>query len=282
MAEWKAASGDLREPAKDKLPISTGYFVNIPDISARLKERRNAVLTYGDKEVSLLITDLAVSLALGGSTSQSRTLRTFWPRSLGAATFTVKGQTWNQMEAQRIAEFVRMTQLESLDATGSARNSLVHLVVFATQIELKNAKGQVVGTIEGKNLTSGKNKQTLRNMKGGHDAFNMAGYIPAIRRGSERWVNAPDYQFDFVITQSLKDGLFEDKPLATRQIESWTQIFKELPKSRWVGNEWKPNPTKDSDYSLVRDQPVAPTTGGAPPSGPGPGGTLHGTEDRPG
>lgn len=186
-------------------PFDQGDWIRRPD-RPETHARTNATLLSGvnpqtdlagSNSIDLWVAGVTSSFGIAGSFAQSRHRRSFFARNLAQVAFVIEGQAPNQYEFGRLAEFVRTAQMDVL--------------LRSTQMRL---------TIPGGGTPA------KRNMKGVRRAIDVIGYIEGFDRAHERWVNAPDYQFSFVISRSLS-GLFRDEPVRVPYLRSWADIFKD-------------------------------------------------------
>jgi hypothetical protein len=103
---------------------------------------------------------------------------------------------------------------------------------------------------------SGNDSVKLRGPFSGMDGY---GYVTSIPQGSERHVNAPDYEFNFVVSRML-NGVMKDDPVTVNKLKNWNELFRSLG-DRWIVVPELSRPfDPEGDNSLDRP-PVAPGPG---------------------
>lgn len=181
-----------------------GYQVSSPD-RPQTRARTNATLlsgvnpqvdVTGSSRIDLWVTDNESDFGIAGQTAQSRMRRTFFPHNLSQTAYSITGQCPNQEEYGRLTEFVRSAQVSALTS-----QTLMRLIIPEA------------------GLPGG------RTMKGRRKAIDAIGYVQAMPRSHERFVNAPSYTFSFIISRSLA-GLFQDEAVRVNYIKSWSEIFE--------------------------------------------------------
>lgn len=130
--------------------------------------------------------ELELDFALSGVTGQSRTKRDFYPRHLTTPKIIVRCQTFNPYLYNKTTRFVRRHQLHQVMAGGTKvhqhKGDMMQLVV----------KG-----------TSGPNRTT----KGGYRGMTLLGFVENVPAGAERFVQAPEVEFQFVL-HDAESGIF--------------------------------------------------------------------------
>jgi hypothetical protein len=181
------------------------YFPNLPDI----------------QQIDIWITQAQISLTTGGTFAQSPRLRQFFPRNFVQPVWTIQGIVPNSFQLQRLAEFIRRTQFAALNPVGLTTTT-THLCQFyiaeghlgdLQQITQENFKK--LGKRQKEWLN--KHPQTVQG-KGPHKAQKMQGYIQSFSRGAQKFINAPTYEFDFVVAFSQGDLLVT---------QNWADIQKQ-------------------------------------------------------
>lgn len=186
--------------------------------------RHNGWLTSVDEteRFPLWVNDVGIGFTLNGSTAQSQSTRSFFPRSLGNTGYTVAGQTFSQAMYRRLGEFIRKQQLATL-ATG--RRMALHIPQAGLPAAVNNGK-----------------------MKGVRDGISALGYIQTIETGARFGEFAPAYTFTFVIVRS-RAGVFTETPVEVRKIRTWEEVFDEL---RFTGeNSGHEGWVRDDDYHYL-------------------------------
>lgn len=176
-----AWSPDGENDSKNTPVRGGGFWVTHPQI--KLEDDRgepingaNAYLENAKAErIGLWINSVQADFAATGSTAQSRTGRDFYHHNFQQPTMILGGQTPNSAEYNRLGAFIRDSHKLGLTHQGQV-------------LRLRVDKG-------GKNTVRG-------NMRGQRNHIDVDGYILNATRGAERFVNAPDYEFSFVITKA--------------------------------------------------------------------------------
>lgn len=158
-----------------------------PDINGEGANGSNACLEIEGNDSSiqrlyLWVNNVESAFTVSGSVAQSVARRQFFPRDFAQPALMISGQTPNQYEYGRIAEFVRQSHLNVINPSfGGTGLGLVTLTVFTDQ---KPTKFPMV--------------------KGPHQNLRIRGYVSSIERATERFVNAPDFKFEFIIAEATK------------------------------------------------------------------------------
>jgi hypothetical protein len=171
-------------------PIDRGYFVTLPDSQPDSEgegiRASNAYLENGKGErVWLWLNDIQSNFNLAGTTAQSKGKRSFFPHNLTQPSLTLGGQTPNSYQYNRIAEFVRD----------------FHKSILRDDNPLKLG------------VTAGGPVTIRPIIKGKRDSILVEGYVTSVRKGAERWINAPDYSFEFIISRVVKLLGLHDDPI---------------------------------------------------------------------
>lgn len=172
----------------EKKPVVTtnqGYHVSLPD-HPRAYARENQHTAYLEDQDSnrlyMWVHEIAMSFQLSGSTAQSHQYRAFYPRNFVAPVVTLTGQCASQEAYGDLCEFIRESQRKSLRWDNSdARMNSVHL-----------------------HIPSGGEPNTGHF----HEGHALNGHIRSIRRQTTRWVNAPEFTFEFMVA-TASAGIYE-------------------------------------------------------------------------
>jgi hypothetical protein len=179
--------------------IGKGYFVNLPRRNPRDKRPSMYLENQAGKRIYLWVTDVTASFEMGGSFAQSVRNRSWYPRNFTQPTISFTGVAPNSYQFNRLAEFVRGSQLRALrDQDGGG---IIKLVMPSRGIDVK------------------------RGQKGRHQAYTMNGYIKNVARGAKRFENVPTWTFDFILAFSYQ-GLFKTNEATTRALMSWADVVK--------------------------------------------------------
>lgn len=178
---------------KGKLKVDQGYYAKLPNVEPT-EATSNAYFVTGDGErIDLWITEFLAGFQMGGTFAQSQKRRQWFGRNFVQPRFTIIGQAPNQYHYNRLSEFVRATHLRALQDTNK---NVIDLYVPEGKLPTKK-----------------------------YQAYHMRGYIENMERRNTRHVNAPQYQFEFVVAYSYV-GLFQTGQEIVHAIKDWTGIFR--------------------------------------------------------
>jgi hypothetical protein len=200
--------------------IKSGYDINAT--KRKSPGGRNVFLTLGSDNIGLWVYEIQTAFALGGSTAQSYRTRTFFARNFVQPKLTIMTQAPNQEEYGRVVEFIHKSQHEALNN--------------------KTTKLQVV---------KGGIPNVAPAMKGVRRSIQALGYITTIKRRHERFLPAPEYSFEFVVSRTLVPQNWADDPVAIRQLKSWQEVFEGLDTEGFVENPDTPRtPVSNEDIGI--------------------------------
>jgi hypothetical protein len=179
MAAWQY---DQKTETSPTLPTRQGYMTQTNPRSKGVANENSytASLNDGVSTVYFWVHDISASFAINGGYSQSARFRRWNPRNFQAPTFTIIGQTPDQGTYGAFVEWIRTAQRRSIVAGG------------ANTTRLFVRPGQWA------KLPAYKQRTPL----------DMQGHIESIERIHSRWVQAPEFRFDFIVATS-ETGLFE-------------------------------------------------------------------------
>ena len=199
-------------------PIDQGYFVSPSSIDPNKSLAEQGVLTNeilgdynvepsdnsknntpitlslpGDTDyISLYVENIGMDFQLSGSYAQSMLVRQFFTRNFVQPSIIVQGTMSNSFQYQRLAEFVRASHFSCLfpaNANLNAADMFVGLSIpHKTYGPITDDKGNKYGL-------------PYRSHLGHH----YRGYITNITRGAEKFKNAPEYTFEFVVAYAYGD-----------------------------------------------------------------------------
>lgn len=174
---WQYHYPGERKPAVN---IEQGYHVNTPD-GGRSRPDADRFTAYLESDEGhkryMFIHDITMNFSLAGSYAQSPGFRAFYPRNFVQPQVTVQGQCASQRDYAGIVEYIHRCQKQALNGSD-----------FTTTLVIP---------------AGGPGKQS-HNYQGHH----MKGHIRRIERKAERWVNAPEFQFEFIVV-TASAGLYE-------------------------------------------------------------------------
>jgi hypothetical protein len=214
------------------VPYDRGQNVKTPDVEPGKGKHGNTwnaslIGPTGDA-IALWVYEIEVGFELGGSTAQSRRLRQFFPHSFSQVKMQVRGQAPNNYQYNRLASFVRMTQYWALYGDDFARfqrrlGQPVSNRHYPDGSAVPTTQLQIRGNHGGNRVSNGK------TIKGPYKNWNVDGYIKNVQAGASRFEFAKDYEFEFEIAYSAKNGavgIFEDSRAKGQKILPWMDIFK--------------------------------------------------------
>jgi hypothetical protein len=234
---WTPNAGD-GNASKDALEKPrTWPAANEPDISpdkdGKISNHANGFLqNQRGERIGLWVNGVDASFSMAGETYQSRKKREFYAHNFAQPVITISGQTPNTYQFNRLAEFVRGTHKQALHLRDQREIALVKLRIRG----------------EKPTETTGKS----RTIKGAHRPIAVDGFITMVERGAERFINAPDYQFDFVIVYAHNWMDLEERQVRRVRFESILKIIQDPDRGyKFVKQPTAPgkeDPPKGEDY----------------------------------
>lgn len=150
--------------------------------------------------IPLWIHEIETAFGISGSSAQSASKREFYPRNFNQPTYTFRGQSHSEHEYTTIAEFIRDGQLGCIFGDR----------LFIISAPAAGPVSEIVNTVAG-GKSKGKARHKMnRNLKGRRPGIRLQGYIQTAQRSHERWVNAPEYEFEFVVSRSLAGPILDE------------------------------------------------------------------------
>lgn len=223
-------------------PITTGSSVywdpkqvgSGPDESsanAYLQNRMNK------SKQSLWIYEFGSDFSASGSEGQSRMKKDYYQRFFTQPRYTLKGQTANQYEYQKLAKFIRQGMIMQV-AGAPLQDGNPQFEAFVLRIEGRESKGR------------------NRNMRGGHAGWTLEGYIESVNTGGERFQFSPEYELTFVLANAVEgpmkilDTTYIPTQIANVRQEYLAGFNEALSSKVLIGDD------KNKDKS--KDQPTSP------------------------
>lgn len=171
MASWQYKGAPIR-------PGDEGYYVNTPN---RAVDRHNVLLEDQCGNTMLLwVHEIVMNFQMAGQRAQSHRMAEWYPRNFVAPTVTLTGQTQNQKQYAHIAEWIRRTQYYALRWKNAGE--------YTVKLSIPDNGNKVLGHY--------------------HQGHTLRGYIRNIERRTERFVNAPQFSFEFIVA-TAETGLYE-------------------------------------------------------------------------
>jgi len=216
--------------------IDQGYAVRLPRTNPARHSGNAVFVNQLGEKITFYVEEISVDFAMSGSTAQSRKLRQFFPHSIVQPSVRVTGIAPNSYEYNRLAAFVRLSHRYTL----MGRSLRTMHVPFRNVLDA-NGETYAIPTIQFA-LSNATNIVTVsqgRNVKGRHKPWRLEGYVKSMKAGAERFQQAPAFQFDFVVAESLQGpnlGIWNDHAVLGSQIASWAQIFRKRGENGFIRN----------------------------------------------
>lgn len=164
----------------------------------RIQGVQNGQLHDGSEWVKFYSDKISLGASLAGSTAQSRYVRDFYAHNLKIPSVTVHGEALNQAEYATIVEFIHQSQLRGVQG--------------ARPIKL---------------TISGGGSDVGPSIKGKHKPLEALGYVKNVQRKHERFVPAPEFEFEFVLAK-MEEGIFKDLIGEDSPAKTWLEIIESL------------------------------------------------------
>lgn len=214
-----------------------------PDAAGEPTNGANAILTRKNSQmIGLWVNEITADFQMSGIMAQSKDRRTFFPHNFVAPVFQVSGQTTNSYEYNRLALFVRHSQLNLANDIDDPLRLIVPYPEKETSFN--------------------------RPQRGSHTDIDLEGYATTINAGAERWMNAPNWTFAFTITRALQfPGIEDPDPGHSKQVLSAMNAFFNTtlnPQEKWfTPKKHKGAKSEDSppDQKAPGNQPKLSGTG---------------------
>lgn len=224
MASWQYKNPSDKAPL---VPTNQGYYTTLPysKHSEPNDKRYTALLEFNNNQLYLWVHDISMSFQLGGATAQSHHYRTFYARNLTQPSVTITGQTHSQEQYAEIAEFIRAAQsfaLKPQDINGLGNTMSLTIPSGGTLTNTKNLpRGRVNKT------TIGARSITSTDTHHAHEGHHFRGHIKNIQRKADRWINAPEFTFEFIVVtayQGVFSAYFDDPSVTKARLAMYMQI----------------------------------------------------------
>lgn len=226
-------------------PTGAGYDVNAT--RKDLPHHHNGRLYLGNFDsgdgVNLYVHEVQTGFALGGSTAQSASTRSFFARNFIQPEFNVLCQSPNQSHYGQVVEFIRASQ---------------KLAIAGTEANLEIYTANRLGVNAG--------SDTYKRVKGDHQPIKATGYVKQVPRQHEHFVYAPEYTFSFVVAKMISPSGWADQLLPPRMMMTWHEIITTIMKGEYIGD---PDVTKKDKKPPNIARPL-----NRPPVARGPAGTI--------
>lgn len=215
----RSASSDLGEIVSEKYPLTNsdgsprsikkGHGV---DANTSYPKGHNAYLQAPDVDgvegklgrfIRLYVTDVELSLEMGGEAVQSPKIRQFFSSNLVQPSINISGIAPSSYHYNNLANYVRKSQDLSVE-TGELMR--FRLYDTAEGIGLKNFP------YDG------------RNTKGKHEEIKLQGYIQTMQAGARKENHAPEWQMTIMIVV-MEKGPWDDELVTGTVLRPWIDIF---------------------------------------------------------
>lgn len=222
MAKSWLPKAHTTEPPIDK----GGFWITHPQLSpdkdGKPAHKANAYLENPQHErVFMWVDDVTADFAMTGNVAQSRKQREFFPHNFTQPSIHVHCQTPNSYQYNRLGAFIREGQKQGMVQQGDV-------------LRLR--------------IASGGEEAARHVMKGHHNHISVDGYVTTAPRGAERFINAPDYEFDFVITHAWNFLGLQDQAVTVAHLRTIMGIVGD-PALHWHWENGKPPKNNDNQGS---------------------------------
>lgn len=233
--------------------LKKGYGVADPDVNPAGKEANARFVNQRNEKIDFWVEDMSANFEMTGSTAQSRELRQFIPHNVVQPSVTVIGRAPNSFQYNRLSAFIRASHWNAL-----------HLDALGSSVRHENYLGKTmtVPTIRLiiRNRSDGPFPYSGRHVKGVHVPWAVEGYVKSMGAGAKRHDPAPQFQFEFLISESLMKpnlGLWRDTRVYGSQIKPWLDFIKKDGSYVTVNS-------KDASVKDPRDQSSDPPSSDMP------------------
>lgn len=148
------------------------------------------------RKFPLWVDEMRTSFALSGSTAQSVAKRDFYPRNFNQPSYQFHGQTFNETHYGKLGEFIRRAQKDCV-----LRNGIMQIFLPA-----HGATHVWVGP-DGREHK----EQIVHNQRGRRPAIWLEGYVNNIQRAHAVGVQAPEYEFAFIVSRTIDGPIKEQR-----------------------------------------------------------------------
>lgn len=217
----------------------------------------NAILSDGDYQLSVFVTDTNIDTSLSGSTAQSSMTRDFYPHNFVQPSYQVSGISLDQKDYALLCEFIHNAQRK---AVLNGYRNLTQLWVFGRDPSSSRSRGtdgtrtdgrQVILSDPG-SLMPGRRKDpntravpdgayVSQTIRGAHQPILAKGYVDGMPRQHQTGVYAVPWQLNFVVAAVLK-GIYTDPPVRTASVmPTWQKMLSDAQQSGVVAGNAKAN-----------------------------------------
>lgn len=270
-------------------PINRGYAVQFPTADPASNNANGLLTDQLGRRIYFWIENVEANVTMNGSTGQSRSVRQFFPRNMIQPTFTIQGRMPDSFKFNKLAGFVRESQwlarsgryfkMQRMRGTDIAYNNFKDSnsgdSIYDPTIQLTIAGRAPQSEWQGHYGTSFKdpvieaggdsNPDSGTTRKGINRGWVLKGYIQNIQAGAKRFDPAPQFQFQFLVSQ-MQDGAWTDESVDVAGLKtlSWMDQFANRKMNEFValGDPNKKNDKKNN--SNQGNGPLAPAAPFAP------------------
>jgi hypothetical protein len=206
-------SGDTNDKYPLNNKIDVGYGVDVP---TKYPEGSNAYFkNQQGKEMPLYVTDVELSIEMGGEAVQSKNVRQFFPSNLVQPSIEIFGIMPSSFHFNNLASFVRKSQDLAIFGGQENEDKLVQFRLFS------KSSGKLYGE---EFPYQGKRADGRQITKGRHTGLGILGYIQNAQAGARKENHAPEWQITMMVAK-MEIGPWEDEVVPTGDLTSWMDIF---------------------------------------------------------
>lgn len=204
-------------------PVKTNQGYQVATKGTKASEARYTVYleTPDGEQHFCFIHEVDADFQISGSYAQSARKRDWYPRSFSQVSVSFTGQASSQAEYHNLTEFIRRAQRHSLDWKNATT---------------RQASTTKLGMPLPRNAPARFNRRTGKRESMGYSSHLLFGHIGRIERISERYVVAPEYRFDFLVSFAHQ-GLFHtrtaNREVAMQKLKPWMDVFVHNKNSTW-------------------------------------------------
>lgn len=218
----------------------------------------NAIISDGDYQMRIIVTDANIDTSLSGSTAQSAMTRDFYAHNFVQPSYQVSGVSLDQKDYALLCEFIHSAQRK---AVLNGYRNLTQLWVFGRDpstpsrsrgIDGTRTNGRQVILSNPGSLMPGRRKDPAtsrvpdgayisQSIRGAHQPILAKGYVDGMPREHQAFQYAVPWQLNFVVAAVLK-GIYTDPPVRTAaSMPTWQQMLSDAQSSGVVEPNAKAN-----------------------------------------
>lgn len=219
-------------------PIDRGYAVRFPTADPAENNANGKLTDQLGRQIYFWIEEVEATITMNGSTGQSRNVRQFFPRNMVQPMFTIRGRMPDSYKFNKLAGFVRESQwlsrsgryfkMRSMNGDNIAYNNFRDTgeggngdSIFDPAIQLV-----IAGRNPAEDRSADSNPKSGTTRKGMNRGWTLKGYIKNIQAGAKRFDPAPQFEFQFLVSQ-MQDGAWTDEAVDVAGLKtlSWMDQF---------------------------------------------------------